>query len=41
MAIPVEEEEERPEGKFCPFCGTHNRADYNFCMKCHKPLPRL
>lgn len=41
MAIPVEEDEQRPEGKFCPFCGTHNRADYNFCMKCHKPLPRL
>ena len=41
MAIPVEDEEERPGGKFCPFCGTHNQADYNFCMKCHKPLPRL
>jgi len=25
--------------RFCPYCGTENDADYNFCMNCKKRLP--
>jgi len=25
--------------KFCPYCGTKNQDKYNFCIKCHEPLP--
>ena len=24
--------------KFCPYCGTDNPADYNYCGECKKPL---
>jgi hypothetical protein len=27
-----------PEG-FCPYCGSINPADYNFCGSCHRRLP--
>ena len=27
------------QGKFCPYCGTNNPVDYNYCSQCQKPLP--
>ena len=26
-------------GRFCPFCGQDNAAEYAFCQRCGKPLP--
>ncbi len=25
---------------FCPYCGAENHADFNFCIKCRKKLPK-
>lgn len=26
-------------GRFCPFCGANNPAEFNFCGNCHRVLP--
>ena len=32
---------EKKKGKFCPYCGKMNEAEYNFCVKCKKLLPEV
>lgn len=34
-----EEENKRPEGGFCPYCGAPAEKDYDFCRRCGKKLP--
>ena len=26
------------QGKFCPYCGTNNPSEHNYCSECQKPL---
>lgn len=26
---------------FCPYCGAENYSNFNFCIKCRKPLPKI
>lgn len=31
----------RGDGRFCPLCGTVNEPRFNFCIRCHQPLPPM
>jgi|GEM_PF-3360293 len=35
---PYQSTSPKTNGKFCPYCGTNNPPDYNYCNNCQKPL---